>query len=376
MKIIIFGKFRFPFGFAATQLINATAEQFLAMGHRVHIIVAEKGARKPVVARKGKVPFTRISASLKCESAVTIHKVAKAYSRKDSVQDPNILIRYGLPDLSTMYVEWIARLNKYRICHWIVEDYSAYDIRKVEPGTSRQKILESRWFDRWLHMYTDGFVVISSWLFEKYRKRHSNVAKIPIATPYALQPSTADGPIRKYTITYAGTMGYKDGLDILIDAITIVRKTIPGVCLEIIGKGERESIYTRKCESIDYVKFTGYLDHREYWRHLCSSHVLCMTRLGSKFANAGFPYKMCEYLATGRPVLATRVGDVEEYLADGKDAFIVSPDNAIEMAERLIYILKNDHDASRVGQSGQRVCMSTFNPKINTRQFEYFLSKL
>jgi glycosyltransferase involved in cell wall biosynthesis len=60
-----------------------------------------------------------------------------------------------------------------------------------------------------------------------------------------------------------------------------------------------------------------------------------MTRVGSGYANAGFPFKLGEFLATGNPVITTNVSDVSVYLENYKDCIIVTPEKINEVAASI-----------------------------------------
>jgi len=96
-------------------------------------------------------------------------------------------------------------------------------------------------------------------------------------------------------------------------------------------------------------------------RYLQGAAVLVLARPSSVQAEYGFPTKLPEYLATGRPVLATRVGDIPRYLQDGVNAFLVEPDDVAAFAERLEYILAHPDEAREVGQRGRSLTMREFS---------------
>jgi glycosyltransferase involved in cell wall biosynthesis len=52
--------------------------------------------------------------------------------------------------------------------------------------------------------------------------------------------------------------------------------------------------------------------------HLINSaaDLLLVCRSNSKFANYGFPWKLGEYCMTSKPIITTRVGDIETYFKD------------------------------------------------------------
>ena len=57
-------------------------------------------------------------------------------------------------------------------------------------------------------------------------------------------------------------------------------------------------------------------------KYLCNAKLLALARPDSIQAQGGFPTKLGEYLATGRPVVVTKVGEIPDYLEDGVNAFL------------------------------------------------------
>ena len=125
-------------------------------------------------------------------------------------------------------------------------------------------------------------------------------------------------------ITYAGTFATKDGIDVLLKAFQIVRDRYPGCILYLVGGSKNpldkfnENI---KCG----VEYKGYMDDESFNLFLKDSDILCMTRTNSPFANAGFPFKLGEYLSTGNPVVATHISNIEDYLSNRENVMLVKP---------------------------------------------------
>jgi glycosyltransferase involved in cell wall biosynthesis len=69
--------------------------------------------------------------------------------------------------------------------------------------------------------------------------------------------------------------------------------------------------------------------------------------------NEGTPVTAIESLASGCPVVATRVGGVPDVVRDGEDGFLVEPGAIDEIADRL-ELLANDPDLRRrMGTAGR-----------------------
>ena len=92
-----------------------------------------------------------------------------------------------------------------------------------------------------------------------------------------------------------------------------------------------------------------------------------MTRINSGFANAGFPYKLGEYLATGNVVIATKVSDVENYLENYKDAILIEPNDKDQLRIAMKFCIENEEQSIQIGKNGQLKCEKYFNPDINSQ---------
>ena len=65
------------------------------------------------------------------------------------------------------------------------------------------------------------------------------------------------------------------------------------------------------------------MPREELFERLRTARVLALPRPAGSFSQAGLPTKVAEYLASGRPVVVTAVGDLPLYLRDGVDAYLV-----------------------------------------------------
>jgi len=101
-----------------------------------------------------------------------------------------------------------------------------------------------------------------------------------------------------------------------------------------------------------------------------------MTRINSRYANAGFPFKLGEMLATGKPVLATKVGNVSNFLENGKNAILVEPDSVDEIVIGLKLIIENPEWAKNIGLNGKDVAFDFFNSDKISVSLRSFLTQL
>lgn len=62
----------------------------------------------------------------------------------------------------------------------------------------------------------------------------------------------------------------------------------------------------------------------------------------------------------GKPVIATRAGGIAEVVEDGKSGFLVAPHAPAEIAEKIIFFVKNSHKAKEMGKYAKHLSQTRF----------------
>jgi glycosyltransferase involved in cell wall biosynthesis len=69
---------------------------------------------------------------------------------------------------------------------------------------------------------------------------------------------------------------------------------------------------------------------------------------------------LLEAMACGTPAICTRVASMPEVVEDGKNGFIVEPDDRHGLRERLQWLATNPAEADRMGAAGRRAVLERF----------------
>lgn len=115
----------------------------------------------------------------------------------------------------------------------------------------------------------------------------------------------------------------------------------------------------------DLVVMKGYLPQDELKALYCRSSALLAPLPSGDRSIARFPNKIGEYLASGRPVITTDIGDIPKYLTDGESAYLVQPDDVKGFAAAIIRVINDPLEAEQVGRKGFEVATKHFDPKSN-----------
>jgi glycosyltransferase involved in cell wall biosynthesis len=293
----------------------------------------------------------------------------------------NILYHSGYPNIRNIFIILFAKALGYKIVFDIVEDNSAITSFKSPLQWIKNK--SSILLLNYISLFANGIICISDILYNKIENitgRKVPIIKIPVSYNENLFTNTAKKSVQKSAsnIFYGGSFGEKDGIGYLLTAFDILAENY-NVKLIMTGKGNEHDIRTfqtqlQKLKNKNKVKYLGYLEDNLYFEQVQSADILCMVRINNDFANAGFPFKLAEILATGKPVIATKVSDVKKYLTEG-DAFLIEPERTDEIVEAIKFIIENPKIAKRVGENGQKVAKMFFNSARTAKLLMHFIQE-
>lgn len=182
-------------------------------------------------------------------------------------------------------------------------------------------------------------------------------------------------------IAFVGVMNNaKDGVDILIRAFNKIKNHFPSYKVYLVGAWNYDTLI-----HLQLIKEFA-LEERVFWmkeydrKHIpninCNADLLVLPRPDSKQAQGGFPTKLGEYLATGNPVCATRVGEIPDYLVDNESVFFAEPGSVESFAEAMERALGDIVNAKRVGLNGKKVAEKCFNKDVQAKKLFEFLREL
>ena len=119
--------------------------------------------------------------------------------------------------------------------------------------------------------------------------------------------------------------------------------------------------------------YLGVLNKEQVPAFVCNANLLVLSRPDSHQAQGGFPTKLGEYLATGKPVCVTKVGEIPNYLKDNESAFMATPGDVDSFADAMDRALCNEEHAKAVALKGKEVAETEFNLELQSDKLYQFL---
>ena len=154
------------------------------------------------------------------------------------------------------------------------------------------------------------------------------------------------------------------GWDDLLAAARLVLDQHPSAHFLMAGEGAdrpRLMAETDKAGMADHVTWTGTVAKPLETGLYAAADVVCQL---SRWEEA-FGYVIVEALASGRPVVATRVGAIPEMVRDGETGFLVERRNPAETAARILDLLRDPALRHCMGEAGRLRALAEFDQQTN-----------
>lgn len=173
----------------------------------------------------------------------------------------------------------------------------------------------------------------------------SNPADFP-ARP--AEGTKASGP---FTVFFAGRLEPEKNVPYLLDAFAAFARRSGPCVLEIAGRGSQEQALRRRAARLGIagsVRFLGFLDHARLGERYAACDVFVLPSLVETQGMVAM-----EAMRFAKPVIVTeRIVSARELVDDGSNGFIVNPDDAGDLAEKLHRLHQDPALRERMGAAG------------------------
>lgn len=166
-------------------------------------------------------------------------------------------------------------------------------------------------------------------------------------------------------IVYVGRLEPVKGLLVLLEAVASLQARHPDMHLTVVGDGSSRPAIEAEARRLglgDAVDFVGYKTQGEVADLLANGDMLVLP----SFAE-GVPVVLMEAMASGKPVIATRIAGVQELVQDGVNGFTVPPGDSASLANRLEQLFADPAAREMFGRAGRHMVEHRFNVEKEAR---------
>jgi glycosyltransferase involved in cell wall biosynthesis len=226
------------------------------------------------------------------------------------------------------------------------------------PSAAKLRRLASR--ESFVFGTADGYVAITRCLADELQERFGRRERLAVVPDgVRLEPDVDPPPSTngaRPVVAYAGHLYAWKGVDVLLEAIA----RVPEADGLIVGGHDREpdlervKTLARKLGIVDRVTFTGPVDPPQVRGSLARATVLALpnpaSAISTRFTS---PLKLFEYMAAGRPIVASDLPAFREVLVPGETAVLVPPGDPAALADGLRAIISDPTLGTRLATAAR-----------------------
>lgn len=182
-------------------------------------------------------------------------------------------------------------------------------------------------------------------------------------------PSPPEGSFR---VLYLGGLTGTKGVFDLLEAVALLRRTVPFAELVLAGgwmhaeEEERARERIRELGLESAVELPGVVRGRDKRRALASAHVFAYPTF---YPYEGQPLAILEAMAAGLPVVATARGAIADCVQDGATGRIVPERDPVALAGALAELAGSPEERARLGRAGRERYLESFTDEACVDRF-------
>ena len=344
--------------------ISHLARQFTAMGHEVKILAPSTPSR--VEAEEG--DFIPIGASVPVPYGGSIARVSLSvwlYSRmRDLLEQERFDVVHVheplapvLPLLALQYSRAI-NVGTFHACY----------------SSPRRYVLTHRFLHHWFHKLNGRIAIgehvskqLGRYFPEDYTVIPNGIDVENFSNNVKPFPEFMDG---KLNILFVGRLEKRKGLRYLLEAYAQLHWDFQQLRLIVVGPGELD----RDCwkviseRNIPDVVFTGRVPSTDLPRYYHSADVFCAPATGRE----SFGIVLLEAMASGKPIVATRIQGYSAVVKHGEQGLMVPPKDGSALADALALLIRDADLRRQMGEAGKRAVESYRWKTIAGRVMDYY----
>jgi glycosyltransferase involved in cell wall biosynthesis len=166
-------------------------------------------------------------------------------------------------------------------------------------------------------------------------------------------------------ILFVGRLVAQKGVDLLLQAFSVILRRWPQSHLIILGDGDLELYFKRMVRYLGIghrVRFVSWQTGPALVRFFQGSQAVVVPSYYEPFGMVAL-----EAMACGRPVIVSEVGGLSEIVEDGIQGYFIPPGDYLELARRLSSLISSPRQRQEMGASARTRAL-TYNWETSASQ--------
>lgn len=164
------------------------------------------------------------------------------------------------------------------------------------------------------------------------------------------------------SLLFVGTLIERKGIEILLNALQLVKKEISSIFLNIVGVGEPKYVKYLKdiCVKKDLLlntKFYGFLSPEK----ISALHMTSQIFILPTFVDNS-PNSLAEAMVSGMPIIASNIGGIPSMVQNNKSAILISSGDPYELSDKIIHLINNPNIRIQLSKNVKKIAVEKYHP--------------
>ena len=160
----------------------------------------------------------------------------------------------------------------------------------------------------------------------------------------------------KFYLGFCGTLAPWQGVNILLEAASLLCSKYPQLSYLIVGDGEGFQQLKDKAKSSgieDMVYFFGRVPHAKIPLYINCCDVVVVPKTSTNRVTGMSPLKLYEYLSCGKAVISSNIDGLTEVVREADCGLIFEADDALDLSLKIEQAYQNSHLLEKMGERGR-----------------------
>ena len=166
-----------------------------------------------------------------------------------------------------------------------------------------------------------------------YGVPEENIKVLFYGSNFTVKKTIQEEPIR-IKFAYVGQVTFRKGIHHLLEAFSSINNE--NISLDIVGEIPPNSQLFERYKNKKNIRFHGQVSHHEVKKILENVNIFIFTSLADTFGLA-----VLEALSCGLPVICSSNAGVSDLIIDGKNGFVIKPDDIVAIKEKIQFFVDN-----------------------------------
>ncbi len=178
----------------------------------------------------------------------------------------------------------------------------------------------------------------------------------------------------KLNILFLGRLDKRKGLKYLLGAYSRLKWDWPNIRLIVVGPGspDMDSQHIMGERNLQDVMFVGGVSEEDKARYFRSADVYCSPATGKE----SFGIVLLEAMASGAPIVASRIEGYSDVIRDGHDGVLVPPKNEAALASTIERLLQSETLRSNLSSNGLETVQEYRWDRVAQRVMDHYQERM